>query len=138
MLNPEERDRRRQNNLCLNCGATGHFLRNYPIQLSKSKNPCPSFIQLSGTCLLTSFFSSRCKWLKGRSNCGAFSCFLDINLANNLHIPPNLKVQKLDIFNLLTALHSALDPSPKRQCHQISYIPSHPWNTLVAGTQPYN
>lgn len=50
-LSPDEKMQRRQANLCLYCGGTGHFLRNCPVRTSKFLPPCPVYFKVSGSSL---------------------------------------------------------------------------------------
>ena len=102
-LTSEERLRRRQNNLCLYCGATGHFLRTCPIR--PSKFPIQPVFNLhvsnSSQTHLVLFVSlqlpEKTIRLPAILDSGACSNFLDSNLALKLHIPLRNKDQRLQI-----------------------------------------
>lgn len=102
-LTSEERQRRRQSNLCLYCGGAGHFLRSCPIRPSKFLQPrlmnyldndAPkSYVMLSVSLQLPEGESR----LPAIIDSGACSCFMDAALARSLRIPLQTKAQGLQV-----------------------------------------
>ena len=102
-LTPEERQRRRVNNLCLYCGGPSHYVRNCPLKLRKCLSMSPShtdFItqpashlalsvsfQLPGKTLLTPAIIDS----------GACSCFMDSSFAAKHQIPLLPKTHGLSV-----------------------------------------
>ena len=103
-LTPEERQRRRQANLCLYCGASGHFLRNCPVRPSKCcsrsvpncqvSEPSPAHLILPVSLQVA---EERIQ-LTAIIDSGACSCFLDCTLAAKLGVPLQAKEQQLQVF----------------------------------------
>lgn len=85
-LTSEERQRRRQSNLCLYCGGAGHFLRNCPIRPSKFFQPKTMTYQDNNTSksyvmLFISLQLPEGHHLPAIIDSGACSCFMDAALA---------------------------------------------------------
>lgn len=102
-LTPEERQRRRQANLCLYCGGVGHFLRNCPVRPSKSYPRSPTNCQVSGPSLSHLLLPVSLQVAEGEVrllaiiDSGACSCFLDLSLAKRLGVPLHNKRQRLEV-----------------------------------------
>lgn len=99
-LKLEERQRRRQHNLCLYCGEPGHYMRSCPAKLHK----CLSVSSVSTTTLPSNFGVPILLQPPGRTiqvnaiiNSGACSCFINLSLASEHHIPLQAKAQRLSV-----------------------------------------
>ena len=103
-LTPEEKQRRRQANLCLYCGGTGHFLRTCPVRPSKSRSQFfmnfqnPGLSQTYVTLSVSLQLMEKEVHLPAIIDSGACSCFLDTSLAQKLHIPLQTKEQGLQVY----------------------------------------
>ena len=102
-LTSEERQRRRLANLCLYCGASGHFLRTCPVRPSKC---VPKFspncrVVSAPQSYLTLFVSLQLPGgvtrLPAIIDSGACSNFVDSDLALKLHLPLRLRDHYLQV-----------------------------------------
>lgn len=103
-LSPEERARRRQLNLCLYCGGTGHYVLNCPVKRSK----CPSSVYTSLSALsansthialpLSLQLQEGTIMINAIIDSGACSCFIDSNFASQHNIPLRTKTHGLAVF----------------------------------------
>lgn len=89
--------------ICLYYRSRGHFLRNCPIQSSKPHQPSHSDLQLSKT-QFTHIVLPISLQVAGKEvnlwevvDSEASSCLIYLNLVKDLHIPRNLKEQRLNI-----------------------------------------
>lgn len=102
-LTTEERLRRRQGNLCLYCGGSGHFLRSCPVRPSKSYPQSTINHQVSGfsqtyvTLFVSLQLPEKEAHLPAIVDSGACSCFLDASLTASLHIPLITKRRSLQV-----------------------------------------
>lgn len=103
-LTPEERQRRRVNNLCMYCGESGHYVRSCPNKTRKSLSATSKIapalpnlanhlalsitLQLPGQDLLTPVIIDS----------GACSCFIDLTFATQHRIPLRTKSQGLAVY----------------------------------------
>lgn len=90
-LTPEERQRRRLNNLCLYCRGAGHFLQGCPIRPSKWIEPTSvsPYIVKSSHLTLSLFLQILVRIIRVAAiiGSGACSCFIDIHLSKKYGIP---------------------------------------------------
>lgn len=103
-LTVEERQRRRQQNLCLYCGGSGHYVRSCPVKPRKSLFTTSASLTPSSLNNSAHFTIPISLQLPGRTlqttaiiDSGACSCFVDLSFAAEHHIPLQPKAQKLSV-----------------------------------------
>lgn len=101
---PEECQRRQQNNLCLYCGESGHYVRNCPAKHRKCLtilpvNLPPVSSSSTHVALPISFqLPGRTIPVSAIIDSGACSCFVDLTFATQHQIPLQAKAQGRSVY----------------------------------------